>query len=491
MPKRVASIVLLVLIAGVVFGQSNSRSLAADEGPPIYEITEIEYSIVGRTTQWAVERSAEDLRQGKTFGSLDALEAFLAEQQQILTNVRPLAKAAVLYEIRPREGQLDAVVVYVNTKDTFNVLALPYFRYDSNSGLLLSIRARDYNFAGSLETLRLDLDFERDTDGDNEYSYDWRFTLPFQWRGYDWSWGLSQELGVSNGDVEGGASTSLGIALPIAERDYNLSYTQSYGYDSRRDRDEAVDEYNRHTLESTLSFGTTFNTGLFLPVVDEVRYSPSVFTSVPYWFGGPISFADRGVDVGLRHGFSAGRVDWIGNFREGAKFSVSNPITYDTFDDVVSSSVDYSVAGYLEADPFGFSGRLSGFYNFYDSTGAPNITDDAAGPIRGVLNDKMEGDVAFYWNTDVTLKVWTIGNFVEGQGSIFFDGGVVTTRDEPWDPTRDFKWGLGIEAIGFPLFARSLYVRISLGFDIRQVISAGELGGARKREIFIGLGHQY
>ncbi len=491
MPNRVASIVLLLFVAGGLFGQSDSRSRTADNGPPVYEITEIEYDIVGRTTQWAVERNAEDLRPGAAFGSLIDLEAFLAEQQQILTNVRALAKAAVLYEIRPREGRPDAVVVYVNTKDTFNVIALPYFRYDSNSGLLLSLRGRDYNFLGSLETLRLDLDFERDTDGDEEYSYAWRFTLPFQWQSYDWTWGLSQELGVSDGDVEGGGKTSLGVALPIAARDYNLTYSQSYGYDSRQDKDEKTDEYNRHTLESELSFGTTFNTGLYLPVVDEIRYAPSVFASVPYWFGGPISFADRGVELGLRHGFSAGRVDWIGNFREGARLSVSNPITYDTFDDVVSSSVDYSVAGYLEADPFGFSGRLSGFYNFYDSTGAPDITDDAAGPIRGVLNDKMEGDVGFYWNTDITLKVWTIGNFVEGQGSIFFDGGVVTTRDEPWDPTRDFKWGLGIEAIGFPLFARSLYVRISLGFDIRQVISAGELGGARKREIFIGLGHLY
>ena len=489
MARRIGLLFAFGLAATGVWAQVGSEPDPA--APARYEITEIEYDIVGRTTQWAVERNSEDLREGVTFATLSELEAFLADQQQILTNVRPLAKASVLYEIRPRDSQPDAVVVYVNTKDTWNVLALPYFRYDSNSGLLLSIRARDYNFLGSLETLRVDLDYEEDTDGNPEYSYDWRFTLPFQWRGYDWSWQLSQELGVSDGDVEGGGSTSIGIALPIAEHDYNLTYTQAYEYDSRRDNDEAEDEYNRHSLESRLAFGTSYDTGLSLPAFGELRYGPSVSAGVPYWFGEQIAFADRGLTLGFSHGLSAGRVDWIGNFREGAKLSLSNPVTYDTFEGVVSTSANYSAAGYLELDPFGFSGRVSGFYNFDKSDGSANVTDDAAGPIRGILNDKMEGDVAFFWNTDVTLKVWTIGNFVEGQGSIFFDGGFVTSRDEPWDNRNDFKWSLGIEAIGFPLFARSLYVRISLGFDMREVIEAGQLLGDRKREIFIGLGHLY
>ncbi len=482
MSQRSLAALIFMMVAG---------TLSAQEGQPAYEITEIEYTIVGRTTQWAVERNAEDLREGETFDSLDELEAFLEDQQQILTNIRPLAKAAVLYEIRPRQGQPDAVVVYVNTKDTWNLLALPYFKYDSNSGLLLSIRARDYNFFGSLETFRIDLDYERDTDGDTEYSYDWRFTLPFQWHGYDWSWQLSQELGYNEGDVEGGGSTSVGIALPISEQDFNLTYTQRYRYDSRKDKDETEAEFDRHSMQSQLSFGTTYDTGLVLPAFDELRYSPSIFTAVRYWPGDRISYDNRGLDLGFSHGVSAGRVDWIGNFREGAKLSLSNPVTYNTYRTVVSSSINSEVAGYLELDPFGFSARASGFYNFNDSEGEPSITDDAAGPIRGVLNDKMEGNVGFFWNSDVTLKVWTIGNFVEGQGSIFFDAAWVTTRDEPWDSEDDFKWSLGIEAIGFPLFARSLYVRISLGFDMRQVIDAGELLGDSKREIFIGLGHLY
>ena len=55
--------------------------------------------------------------------------------------------------------ELQAVTLDVYTRDTWNLIALPYFKYDSNSGLLLALRGRDYNFFGTMQTLTLNLDY--------------------------------------------------------------------------------------------------------------------------------------------------------------------------------------------------------------------------------------------------------------------------------------------------------------------------------------------
>jgi hypothetical protein len=111
-----------------------------------------------------------------------------------------------------------------------------------------------------------------------------------------------------------------------------------------------------------------------------------------------------------------------------------------------------------------------------------------AGPIRGVVDDRIEGKVGVYWNSDITLKVWTIGDFLEGQGSGVVDVGAIHDFESDFQPSEDVKVTAGIEAIGFPLFARSLYMRVSLGFDVRAVLIERQFS---KREIFIGFGHHY
>jgi hypothetical protein len=109
----------------------------------------------------------------------------------------------------------------------------------------------------------------------------------------------------------------------------------------------------------------------------------------------------------------------------------------------------------------------------------------------------MNGDVGVFANMDVTITVWTLRPLFEAQIAGFFDTAFVRdTRGRFYDSSRldlerDLRFGSGIEVIGFPLFARSLFIRGSLGFDLREVWSGTDPLNNRAREIFIGLGHHY
>ena len=94
-----------------------------------------------------------------------------------------------------------------------------------------------------------------------------------------------------------------------------------------------------------------------------------------------------------------------------------------------------------------------------------NIRDAAADKIRGVLDRRMSGDFGLYLNSDITLVVFTIPEFMEAQGSLFFDIGYVRDTSTPYNPEEDVRLGVGLEGVAFPLFARSLFLRLSVGFD--------------------------
>jgi hypothetical protein len=277
-------------------------------------------------------------------------------------------------------------------------------------------------------------------------------------------------------DIQYTLNTSLAYDFLIGPRTYTASYSQRYDY--LTDDDEGDGYY----LTSGLGLDTSYDTGLELPLLGELTYRPGLFTNVRYKLGDEISTDRRGIEFGFRHSLRGGGTDWIGNFREGVTGTISNSNSINMYDASLDRRFDAELAGYLARDPFGFSGR--GLIK------ASLDNDEYAdgGPIRGILDDRFEGDVGAYFNSDITLKVWTIGNFVEGQGAVFFDAGAIVDRSAGFQGTDDIQAGAGIEAIGFPLFARSLYMRVSVGFDLREVLLRRSLS---EREIFIGFGHHY
>ncbi len=470
-----------------------------------FEITEIRFHIEGTTQQWILAKllagrvepypdRRQDLYVGRTFASRAELDAAIAGRTQLLLNERTLASARIEAAVEPRAGAAAAVRLDVYTKDTWNLIGVPYFKYDSNSGLLLALRGRDYNFLGSMQTLNLNLDYTYTETHVNEWGAKTSFELPFELLLHDWTWDVSAGFTYDPDNFGLDLETTLGIELPLWPGTWTLSYTQGY-HIIRQDEElkypspdgstfiTADDDYYN---ESKVSFGTSIPTGWYLPALQEVKYNPSVFVDVKYKAQGELSDSYRGFQPGFSHALAAERVDWIGNFRSGASATLSNTIAYSLSTDKWLPGFNGDVSGYKAAGIFAFSARVSGFY-----TPESINTTDAAANIRGILDNRMSGNVGAFWNSDILLKVFTIPKFVEGQGGIFFDVAAVTDTHRSFDPSSDFTIGVGLEAIGFPLFARSLYMRASAGFDLFDVLSTKSLGGSYKRELFIGFGYFY
>ena len=106
-----------------------------------YEITEIRHHIEGITRPWAIDRVLDrswtggkdgfDLRVGIRFASRQELDAAVKDRTQLLINQRALETARIEVAVEPRPGLPDAVGLDVYTKDTWNLIALPYLKYDS------------------------------------------------------------------------------------------------------------------------------------------------------------------------------------------------------------------------------------------------------------------------------------------------------------------------------------------------------------------------
>ena len=480
-------------------------SLGAQDKPAIndgksYVIEKVAYEIEGRTWEYALDLKL-DIRRDKVFIGKAELEDYLADKQQVLMNQRPIAAGSITYTESPRTDGKVGVKVLVKAVDTWNFVVLPYAKLDSNSGLLLALRGRDFNFLGSLQTLELDLDYTFNVDNNNpkkELKQAIKFEVPFSLVDHNWRFGLEESLSfdTESSDLDFKLKETLAIDFLRAEgfeKEYwTLEYSQAYYYNGNDD-DYGDTLYH----ESKLSFGTDFELPLMFGQYSIFKYSPSVFTQIKYRPGRTLSEDRRGYEVGFTHGINASRIDWKGDFREGASVSLSNTNTYNFDRTDWNRIIEWSFIGHKAFSWIGFSGRVSGFFDIDKELG-DNTTDDVGLAMRGILDDRMRGDKAIFLNTDILVKMWTwfLDKWFEVQAGPFFDAAYCHPKGASFT-TDDMWFGGGLQVLVFPKFARSLYVRASLGFDLQAVYENRKptgnapRDGASVHEIFIGLGHFY
>jgi hypothetical protein len=125
--------------------------------------------------------------------------------------------------------------------------------------------------------------------------------------------------------------------------------------------------------------------------------------------------------------------------------------------------------------------------------------EDAGDVLRGILNEEIWADRMLSLNLEFPFKIFTARPsdwFNKSEMRIFnfdmylspiVDIALVhlsgNLNDQP--PLRMYYTG-GFEALVFPEFMRSLYLRVSAGIDLEALIKNGKLS---ESELFIGLGH--
>ncbi|MGI5172164.1 hypothetical protein H0R92_00990 [Treponema sp. OMZ 840] len=452
-----------------------------------YHIRSVAYDIQGITRQYPLSKVV-NIDTAKVFTSRSELDSYLNEKLIQLKNQRVLEEAFIIpsYGSENDEGIIP-VDLLIKTKDTWNIIALPYPKYDSNSGFVFKIKIKDYNFFGTMRTLNGDISYKYETADTPQHNIGTSvsFDIPFKLGIADANWansfGINYIIGKSSPNIDFSTGVSFDIPLyKIINLNFSIAQSVKYNPDYKADGDafylaESVNMGLPITLLKTEKWGNL----LWTPSASITwNWDPFDISKS----GDGINRSDlKGPDIQLKHGFGMQKIDWIGNFRRGFAYTVSQNLSYDTFFKTYTTSFSMHAEYYRAFERVGFAGRAYLFKNF-------GVTSEEGSRIRGVRDKNINTDSALLINIDVPIKVlqtdwvgwglpaWTKWIDFEMQISPFAD--IAVGNNEAAGTQYNIKDGwyaAGFEIIGFPNKMRSIQGRISFGIDtVRFAQKAGK-----------------
>jgi hypothetical protein len=477
---------MAIAIAAAALPPAIAEGAARAEGPVAYRIESLSFDIEGRTQERPLRERLE-IKIGAEFADLASLESYLDVKRQILVNQRVLQESSLSYELGEAEGGVAPVAISVRTIDTWNLIALPYPKYDSNKGLLLGIRGRDYDFLGSMEPLYLNLDYQNKIDGESNLGGEVIFSLPFSLLSQAWTVSTDQSLVFSftGQPVQYGGRTALRLALGGEESPWYAELAQGFYVN-----EDGSDDEDGWYLSSAAKLGTSLDL-IDAGALGPLSWKPTLSTELMYKPGAEISADRAGPDITLKDELEFGRVDWIGNFRRGVLASLCAEQTYDFY----RGHWDSGVSGSVEAHQslFGSRAGVDSRLMFYWQFTGPK--EDVGVRLRGIADNKMDGDACVSVNLDLPVKLFSIRPSVliekkwldfEAHASLIADAALLR-------PSADGAFGPwlsgGIELFAFSEISRSVYIRAMLAEDIIALAKGGSWRDGY--ELFFGLGHAY
>lgn len=491
--------IFISMIVFSVFALPASAQVATPSAADgAFRIAAVEYLIEGETKEFFLAAKA-GIDVGHSFKNRSDLENYLADKRQVLLNERVLETVAIEYTLGIPEAGFTPVNVSVLVKDSMNIIALPYFLYDSNSGIVLSARGRHYNFLGSMQTLVLNFDFKQNLQGRNSYGGYTNFEIPFVVNDFLLGLGFSGDLRVYDDGAPPTASTSVSLSATYKEFGFPIWASLSQGLTTNPDGVFAdADPY---------LLRTTFSAGARLTIQDEVSdlgpltWSPSAALSGSWRIDAPVRADRQGLNLALSQSVNVGRVDWVANMKRGLSFSVSNSNYFNFL--YQGWAVDFDAQASFFATWKGLIAMKSRVQAFDRAIGGNRIA--IGSPLRGVRDARVDGYAGVFVNLDFPVKLFDFPTHLligknwfdfELQATPFIDYGYVLPSIDA-APTKDDSWLTGgIEFYVYPLRMRSFIVRIGLGFDLVNAMKTGSfteptLDGWNPFEFFFGLGLAY
>jgi hypothetical protein len=485
---------------------SDSVQLPNDDG--LYVITAFEFDIKGRTRSSALLYKTE-LKTGEKFQGRTALDEFVSDKTQVLINQRVLKdNASITAEIgeQAADGSYPVTLI-LKTEDTWNVMAVPRPKYSSNSGLDITIKARDYNFMGSMNPLRVDLGYRYDEDGYSYFDFMLDSDTPFRLFGLNWNFNFDHDFSYRPKMDEPfyyKNTSGLSVEIPYKRTTFYTGVTETLTLNEENPRTYwypfgyPYPRFQQGIYMSTTPFiAWGIPTGFHYYHLGEVTYTPllsaTFYHEFPQW---PLHDFRKGPILSFSHSLSFGRVDWVNNFRKGVSASIANAYSFDFYYQSININpwgvyLGASVSGHkIVNEHFNFSTRAS-----YRQWFLSNFTESGGDLVRGIIDDDIKADYMFAVNLDFTFRVFKfrpsewfdkhkmrIINF-DLQVSPFVDLALYNNpiTQEPFG-FENMLIGGGLEVIVYPLSFRSLFLRASAGLGIKT----GDLQAGFSRELFIG-----
>lgn len=479
-----------------------------------YQITDIQYELDGRTKEYVLDK-ALDIRKDRIFESQEEFQLYVDFISQKLSDQRVLENTQVLYELAPAtvEGIIP-VTLFISADETWNILPLPYPKYDSNSGFSFKIKIKDYNFLGTMEPLNFDLEFyQKDEGTTNVAGIGIDFAIPFTLGVLDAQWNNEASIDYTFGDSSPNFSFSTGLDLAYAFKYITLKLETKQSVDINNEYKEAGDwVYGTEFAKFSTPVTLLRTTGTF----GDIKFVP--YTSITYrWDLDGITHPDLvSPTFSLGYVFSAGKVNWIGNFRKGFTANLINSYEYTFHTTDWTTELALQFEGFYFINFFGMSTR-SKIFTHYDVVKKSNTnTTNIAEWMRGIFNDKNYNSgranlpTGFVMNLDFPIRVletdwrgWGKALFKRDMPSWFgffdFEMHVVPFVDIALCGANDHCgvnldegfYSTGLEVILYPNKMRSIQVRASAGLDLGARFLNQDWRSKKGPEIEIGIGLHY
>lgn len=487
--KRFFSFLLIVLTSTFIFAQE-------------YQIVDVDYDIegcrgisFGKTNKVSLEIKCP-VDTETVFESKEKFEAYLTEYKQQLNNLRAFATIDLNYtESLNETTQINQVTLNINLIDSNHLLALPYPKYDSNSGMTLKIKAKDSNFLGTLNPLSTDLYVNyKDLTNEWKFGLNFAYNYPFKAGIFNASWNNSLGIDYTIGADKPESYTDIGVSFALPKDKYSINF----GFN------QSIDFENIFKFDETLSLSTP----VYLykaPNFSTVTYTPSFSFKFDYNVN-TTQLTPNNFEISFGHSISNSKVDWIERFRKGYSVSLSNSYSFEFENNFVVPNVSLEGALFsnfklLDKPYFDRCGIYSRLYVFtlidvpgIGTKGRTNV----GSRLRGILNDNMvESPYGVVLNLDFPINIITTNfkhtffNFTM-QFSPFIDMALVN------EPNNNFNISnknlcAGMEVLVFPHRFSSYTIRGSIGFDVKKVLkSPNKIKGLwNNKEIYIGLELHY
>jgi hypothetical protein len=516
---------LLVLCFFLIFAAGFSAAQEAHD--VIYVIRTINFNITGQTRPFAIIYNG-NFKEGEEIHGTADMEKYIRDKTQLLINQRVLEEVHIEYT--PGDAEEDGkvpVTLLITVKDTWNIIAVPYPKYDTNTGFELIIKARDYNLFGTMTPLRIDLGYKYDENNKNSVVFEIDSDTPFRALGHNWNINFDHFFSYRP-DVEEPFYyknvTGLSMERPFKVTTFTFGFEETTALNEEND-DKYKDLYgsfqNGVYMTSKLYTAWEIPTGLNISNYGELTYTPEISFTINHELPDiPLDEFRMGPFINFSQSLGFEKVNWIGNYRRGFDVLAANSYNYNfhkinAVDTMVNIDYSFSGAGhFIITDNFGISGRLQYRQWFYHN---PDYYDKAGDAMRGILDKAIHADYMLSLNLDFPFRVFRFlpSQWFKTSKLRFFDFDLhfspivdLALYHDPESQTafnpKNMLASGGVELIVFPAFMRSLYIRVSVAWNFVDSINspAGsylpsglpvipKLPDGKNREIFIGIGHHY
>ncbi|MDR0668689.1 MAG: hypothetical protein LBF95_01285 [Treponema sp.] len=463
------------------------------ETPVIYVIRNIAFDIKGVTRPFALRYHGK-FTEGELLKGQEALDLYIQYHTQLLVNQRVLNKdARITYTLGPVEPDGTIPVdLLVSVSDTWNIIVLPKPRWNSNDGFDLTLKGRDYNFFGTMAPLRIDFGYRLNTKNESSFTFLLDTGIPFTALGFNWNIDFDNEFNYTWQEALGYTNTAgLSMDLPWRHTTFTFDAVHTINwYPKNEGRNE--DEYGKffEGLYNSICFGVEWNipTGIRISDYGSLSYTPRISQNFTYrpgtWDTYEWDASRRSLSTSLDQTLGFGQIDWIGNFRRGLGASFENTNSYDYIRHNWNNYYALTASGHFLFDNFfGIASRLR-FRHWLSAGSRPY--ENAGDVLRGIKNNQIQAGLMLSLNLEFPFRVWTarpsdwfdspkmrIFN-VEFFLSPILDIGLVhLPRPTSTQQGLTAYYTGGVELFIFPEAMRSLYLCLSVGFDLEQAAKTG------------------